>query len=84
VCLGGTQADAECGGCRDRLHLWLLRIVGALTAPTSMTLPCRWRSRPQHQKLTHAPQQKAPAIESAYRRATKPAWWSAPPTCTGA
>src|SRR5881296_2399205 len=44
--------------CRDRLHVWLLRIVGALTAPTSMALPCRWRSRPQHQKRTNAPQQK--------------------------
>src|SRR5262247_2927301 len=43
--------------CRDRLHVWLLRIVGALTAPTSMALPCRWRSRPQHQKRTNAPQQ---------------------------
>src|SRR6266404_2429621 len=38
--------------CRDRLHVWLLRIVGALTAPTSMALPCRWRSRPQHQERT--------------------------------
>src|SRR5258708_24136536 len=38
--------------CRDRLHVWLLRIVGALTAPTSMALPCRWRSRPQHHKPT--------------------------------
>src|SRR5580700_3397995 len=27
--------------CRDRLHVWLLRIVGALTAPTSMALTCR-------------------------------------------
>src|SRR5262249_50367334 len=35
---------------RDRLHLRLLRIVGAPTAPTSMALPCRWRSRPQHQQ----------------------------------
>src|SRR5215472_11058697 len=34
---------------RDRLHAWILRIVGASTAPTSMALPCRWRSRPQHQ-----------------------------------
>ena len=34
---------------RDRLHDWLLRIVGALTAPRSMALTCRWRSRPQHQ-----------------------------------
>src|SRR4029434_4232387 len=40
--------------CRDRLHGWLLRIVGALTAPTSMALPCRWRSRPQHHKQTLA------------------------------
>jgi hypothetical protein len=43
--LGDIETD-----CRDRLHIWLLRIVGALTAPTSMALPCRWRSRPQHQK----------------------------------
>src|SRR5207253_4152004 len=45
--LGDVETD-----CRDRLHVWLLRIVGALTAPTSMALPCRWRSRPQHQKPT--------------------------------
>src|SRR5499427_500855 len=44
---------------RDRLHAWLLRIVGASTAPTSMALPCRWRSRPQHQKRTYAVQQTA-------------------------
>src|SRR5665809_83099 len=43
--------DVETDGC-DRLHDWLLRIVGALTAPTSMALMCRWRSRPQHQKRT--------------------------------
>src|SRR5215471_19027465 len=43
---------------RDRLHAWILRIVGASTAPTSMALPCRWRSRPQHQKRTYAAQQK--------------------------
>src|SRR5262249_28356761 len=43
--------------CRDRLHVWLLRIVGASAAPTSMALPCRWRSRPQHQKRTNALQQ---------------------------
>src|SRR5262245_20423780 len=43
--------------CRDRLHVWLLRIVGVSTAPTSMALPCRWRSRPQHQKRTFALQQ---------------------------
>src|SRR5690349_20095049 len=47
--LGDIETD-----CRDRLHVWLLRIVGALTAPTSMALPCRWRSRPQHQKPTFA------------------------------
>src|SRR5262245_61174295 len=34
---------------------WLLRIVGGLTAPTSMALSCRWRSRPQHQKRTFTP-----------------------------
>src|SRR5262249_15686273 len=45
--------------CRDRLHVWLLRIVGASTAPTSMALPCRWRSRPKHQKGTFALQQIA-------------------------
>jgi hypothetical protein len=38
--------------CRDRLHVLLLRIVGALTAPTSMALTCQWRSRPQHQEET--------------------------------
>src|SRR6266571_831471 len=31
---------------------WLLRIVGALTAPTFMALACRWRSRPQLQLRT--------------------------------
>jgi hypothetical protein len=41
--------DVETDGC-DRLHAWLLRIVGALTAPTSLALMCRWGSRPQHQK----------------------------------
>ena len=30
----------------------LLRMVGALTAPTYMALASRWRSRPQHQKQT--------------------------------
>src|SRR5262245_11174277 len=39
---------------RNRLHLWLLRIVWALTATTSMALMCRWRSRPQHHKQTLA------------------------------
>src|SRR5260370_21962048 len=48
--LGDIETD-----CRDRLHVWLLRIVGALTAPTSMALPCRWRSRPQHHKRTLPP-----------------------------
>ena len=50
----------------DRLHVWLL--VGASTAPTSKALPCRWRSRPQHQKRTNAPQQTA-----AYSGAPRPA-----------
>src|ERR1700692_4935014 len=43
--------NVETDGC-DRLHDWLLRIVGALTAPTSLALMCRWRSRPQHQERT--------------------------------
>src|SRR5471032_672680 len=45
--LGDIETDS-----RDRLHAWLLQIVGALTAPTSVALTCRWRSRPQHQKRT--------------------------------
>jgi len=45
--LGDVETD-----CRDRLHAWLLQIVGALTAPTFMALTCRWRNRPQHQKQT--------------------------------
>src|SRR5215467_7857072 len=55
--------------CRDRLHVWLLRIVGASTAPTSMALPCRWRSRPQHHKRTYALQQTArcPACDPSPR-----------------
>src|SRR5262245_13107811 len=55
--------------CRDRLHVWLLRIVGALTAPTSMALACRWRSRPQHQKRTKCAAAKSIAIRSPRRRA---------------
>src|SRR5215831_1509237 len=51
VDLKNRLSDIETN-CRDRLHVWLLRIVGASTAPTSMALPCRWRSRPQHQKRT--------------------------------
>src|SRR5262249_24998534 len=58
VDLKNRLSDIETN-CRDRLHAWLLRIVGASTAPTSMALPCRWRSRPQHQKRTNAPQQIA-------------------------
>src|ERR1039457_4115805 len=45
--LGDIETDS-----RDRLHVGLLQIVGALTAPTFMALTCRWRSRPQHQKPT--------------------------------
>src|SRR5262249_16005002 len=59
VDLKNSLSDIETDG-RDRLHVWLLRIVGALTAPTSMALPCRWRSRPQHQKRTHALQHNQP------------------------
>src|SRR5262245_51543235 len=53
VDLKNRLSDIETDG-RDRLHVWLLQIVGASTAPTSMALPCRWRSRPQHQKRTYA------------------------------
>src|SRR5438067_9502602 len=52
---------------RNRLHSWLLRIVGALAAPTSMALACRWRSRPQHQLRTQAA--KGTFIRSPRRRA---------------
>src|SRR5262249_34937286 len=45
--LGDVETD-----CRNCLHVWLLSIVGALTAPTFMALARRWRSRPQHQKRT--------------------------------
>jgi hypothetical protein len=31
-------------------------LVGALTAPTSMALTCRWRSRPQHHEWTLKPE----------------------------
>ena len=42
--LGDVETD-----CLNCLHVWLLSIVGALTAPTFMALARRWRSRPQHQ-----------------------------------
>src|ERR1700719_4367079 len=71
--LGDIETD-----CRDRLHVWLLRIVGALTAPTSMALPCRWTSRPQHPKRS-----LATFIRSPRRRAGGSMWacrcpWSGP------
>jgi hypothetical protein len=47
--LGDVETD-----CRDRFHVWLLQIVGALTAPTSMALPCRWRNRPQEHTIVVA------------------------------
>jgi hypothetical protein len=40
---------------------WLLRIVGASTAPTSMALMRRWRSRPQHHYMTYG---RAPVSEN--------------------
>src|SRR5262245_35676595 len=33
------------------------------TAPTSLALTCRWRSRPQHHLRTHAPQQTASSFD---------------------
>src|ERR1700729_1337237 len=38
--------------CRDGFHDLAPPNRGALTAPKSKALACRWRSRPQHQKLT--------------------------------
>src|SRR5262249_8343082 len=61
VDLKNRLSDIETN-CHDRLHVWLLRIVGASTAPTSMALPCRWRSRPQHQKRTYAAQKEKRAM----------------------
>src|SRR5262245_49484193 len=58
----------------DRLHIWLLRVVGALTAPTSMALPCRWRSRPQHQKRTFALQQIASLFDLLIRGREQSRW----------
>src|SRR4029434_9825918 len=49
--LGEVETD-----CLNCLHVWLLQIGGALTAPTFMALTCPWRSRPQHQKRTCAAQ----------------------------
>src|SRR5271167_1572977 len=53
---------------------WLLRIVGALTAPTSMALTCRWRSRPQHQQRTHAPQQNESLFDHVISAGEKRRW----------
>jgi hypothetical protein len=50
--LGDIETD-----CRNQLHRWLLRIVGASNGPTSLALSCPWRSRPQHQKGKWAPVQ---------------------------
>jgi hypothetical protein len=38
--------------------IWLLRIIGALTASKFMGFSRRWRSRPQHHNRTHAVQQQ--------------------------
>jgi hypothetical protein len=38
--------------CRNRLRDLAPPNRGALPAPTSKALTCRWRSRPQHQKAT--------------------------------
>src|SRR5512145_1024295 len=51
VHLKDRLGDVETNGC-DRLQDWLLRFVGASAAPTSLALPCRWRSRPQHHERT--------------------------------
>src|SRR4029450_1929294 len=56
--LGDVETD-----CRDRLHVWLLRIVGASTAPTSMALPCRWRN-----SIRTGPEEEAISISVAQSR----------------
>jgi hypothetical protein len=43
------RADSLRGGAGENPASWFLRIVGAFSRPPSMALPCRWRSRPQHQ-----------------------------------
>src|SRR5262245_50863128 len=59
--------DVETDGL-NCLHVWLLSIVGALTAPTFMALACRWRSRPQHQKRTLS------AKDRYFRVSNSPRW----------
>src|SRR5262245_35699691 len=71
--LGDIETD-----CCDRLHVWLLRIVGALTAPTSMALPRRWGSRPQHQKRTNALQQMTTYSITSSARASNAGGTSSP------
>src|SRR5258705_9347678 len=76
---------------RDRLHDWLLRIVGASTAPTSVALACRWRSRPQHQKRKSIRTGSASHVQSSRLASCAPSvnaailaqasWgWSRPPS----
>src|SRR5271154_6537822 len=66
-CLPDVETD-----CRDRLHTWLLRIVGASTAPTSMALTCRWRSRPQHHKRISAPSRRRHFLGSSVAASVAP------------
>ena len=67
VDLKNRLCDADC---RDCLRVWLLRIVEALAAPTSMALACRWRSRPQHQQRTNAAQHRTSLFDDLVGRAS--------------
>src|SRR5580692_5306748 len=71
--------------CRDRLHVWLLRIVGALTAPTYVALTCRWRSRPQHQKrpFSYREHRRVARQVTTYSAAVRNRRRSASPGITG-
>src|SRR5262249_48170332 len=57
--LGDVETD-----CLNCLHVWLLSIVGALTAPTFMALACRGRSRPHHQQQRRREEGDDPTAEA--------------------
>src|ERR1700730_6024158 len=59
--LGDVETD-----CRV-VCIWLLRIMGALTAAPFVARPCRWRSRPQHQKRTCRNQWRSASQQTSQR-----------------